>query len=173
MVTQLPRLLVVAILVLWSTTSAHGQSDPGTDTLPSAGAVTLEELEDFAVAYLEVRVLRAQHDRQVNRLIAQSGLDRDRLSEIQEEGLSGVPDREAHSFEVLVDRTKAVYERFRGRMVAAVRATDLSVDRFTTISRALNADPDLAVRAQAQIDRILADRAEVLDLDLGQSDSGG
>ncbi len=172
MFTSASRLVVAAFLLLQAAASMSAQPDLGDDPVSPAGDVTLEELEDFAVAYLEVRVLRAQLDRQINRLISRSGLDRERLSEIQENGLTGVPEREARSYEVLMDQSETVQESYHERMVAAVRATDLSTGRFSTINRALNADRDLAERAQAQIDRILAERSEALDLDFDGSESG-
>ncbi|MFW5777020.1 MAG: DUF4168 domain-containing protein [Spirochaetota bacterium] len=150
--------------------SVEAQDAAGDAPGSPAGQVPHDELGDFAVAYLEVRLLRAELDRDITELIEESGLSRDRLYEIQDRELKDVTEAEERAYETVMARSTALQERSYERMLGAVREAGLSIERFEEITRSLNADPDLAQRAQAHIDRLVSARADALDLDLEESE---
>ena len=117
-----------------------------------------DELQGFAVAYLEVLVLRGQLDREIGALIAESGLERERLYEIQDTGTDGLREREARAYRMVADGARALQQRYQSRMITAVADEDLTPERFEQITRALHADPELAARVQARIERLIAHR---------------
>ncbi len=163
-------ILLLAATLIGATASVPAQSADDADR--PVGDVSLDELERYAVAYLEVRVQRARLDRQMGELIAQSTLTRERIQQIQEAGVDAVSENDAREYRRVVDSTEELQRRFQARMRAAVRQEDLSLDRFDEITRDLNTNPDLAERVQARLDGLLAGRADLLGLDLDESESG-
>lgn len=165
-------ILLATLLILGATGTTMAQTADAEAPDSPAGQVSLDELERYAVAYLEVRAQRVQLDREIGVLIARSGLSRERLYEIQEAGVDGIPEDDASEYRRVIERVETLQQRFRARMGAVVRQEDLTLERFNGITRALNADPDLAERAQAQLDRLFADRADMLGLDFDEDESG-
>ncbi len=141
-----------------------------TASLVAQQSLSQEKLAGFAAAYLEVRVLRAQVDREVDAVIGRSEPSRERLSVIADAGTENLPDDEARAYRDVRESIEAAEQRFRRRAIDAIRQAGLSPDRFTEINRALNADPDLAERARAQIERIVANRADAVGIEVDRDD---
>ncbi|MFW5776478.1 MAG: DUF4168 domain-containing protein [Spirochaetota bacterium] len=160
--------MVVAFLLVAMTLVAQNGSEE--EVSHSSESASPEELADFAVAYLEVRVLRTQVNEEVDAMIGRSELPRERFSAIADTGTEDLPDDEAQAYRDVRESIEAAGQAFRRRAAVAIEEAGLSVDRFAEINRGLNADPDLAERARAQIEQIVADRADTVGIDVERED---
>lgn len=157
---------VLTLTVLLVPFAAAAEDDALDGRQSAETTVSAEELDAFAPAYLEVRVLTAQLEGRVNRILSQSTLDSRRFREVHRvigssespEDVDAVSDDEADTYRELVERLEQVREETQMRMHRAIDSEGLSVERFGEIVAALPRDADLADALRARLDDIIARR---------------
>ncbi len=165
------RLWAIALTVplLLAAVLADAQVSP--DFTPNEPAVSVgqEELEEFVVAYLEVREIQEELNEQVDRIVEESELSVERLHEIDQlaqaseaEGsieLSTVEDRELAEYRDVLRSLAVVQEEKQDEMIDAVENEELTVERFNEIVLGVQSDQELRRRTE----QALQERIEELE----------
>jgi len=143
----LPLLLVAPIM--------DAQSPPGSVESGELEPVGDEELEDFVIAFISVQELQNEMNEMTDERISESELDESRFFEINEiaqqsdsSDLSSIGDDELAEYREVLEDLIEIQNEQQAEMVDAVKAKDLTVDRFNRIMLALRDDSELAGRAE-------------------------
>ncbi len=154
------RMSALVVVLLLAAVGLGAQTLPGNEP-PPIDPVEEEEIESFAIAYIEVQAIQVELNEQIESRLDESTLDAERFYAINEmaqnagseEGFPGVDDEELAEYRDVLQDLLSIQESLQNEMVEVVTSEELTTERFNEIIVAMQQDPDLAERVQSYLER--------------------
>jgi len=154
------RVSALVLVLLLGALGLGAQTLPGTEA-PPIDPVEEEEIESFAIAYIEIQSIQVELNEQINSRLEESTLGAERFYAINEmaqnsgpeDGFPGVSDEELAEYRDVLQDVLTIQESLQNEMVEVVTNEELTTERFNEIIAAIQQDPDLAERVQTYLER--------------------
>lgn len=148
------RALISLVMALMLPAAGFAQQQPPEpESSPPSTAVSEEEIRQFAAAVTGVREIQSRAEQEIDGIIEESELTRERFVEILEsaeaEELTG---SEQQAFNSAVEKITTAQTRLQQSMIEAVGDAGLTLQRFDEILAAVQADPALAERMRPYLE---------------------
>lgn len=145
----------VLLLMAVFTTTLSAQTEP----LPTQGQtqqieVTDAELEKFAQAFQEMRMLNQQAQQKMAQVVEEEGLDIQRFNEIHQATVdpakeADVTEEEQKQYQDITSELQGMQESFQQQMQEIITEQDLTLQEYEQIATQLQNDPELQERLKA------------------------
>lgn len=147
--------LGIFFLMTVLTTTLSAQTEP----LPTQGQtqqveVSDAELEKFAQAFQEMRMLNQQAQQEMAQVVEEEGMDIQRFNEIHQATVDpakevDVTEEEQEQFQEITSELQGMQERFQKQMQEVITEQDLTIQEYEQIATQLQNDPELQERLRA------------------------